>query len=217
MDSLEECDSGPECQTDCRRIAIPIAQCGNGIVELREECDDGNGTGGDGCSAVCKKEPKIQIAVCGNGQQELGEHCDDGNTADGDGCSALCAREERALEPVLEQPEEPDTEVAGVSETSTTEKPSAPEQPVAQFPEVPQLPEQPTVIAASLQPVQANVAPTDILQWISQFQSVAPPVATSTTRAPVGDTGPASLIVMVSGMAAGMGWARRKRQSKKSR
>lgn len=31
--------------------------CGNGILEGTEECDDGNTTNGDGCSAQCKFEP----------------------------------------------------------------------------------------------------------------------------------------------------------------
>jgi len=30
--------------------------CGNGVVELPEECDDGNDKGGDGCSSNCKIE-----------------------------------------------------------------------------------------------------------------------------------------------------------------
>lgn len=30
--------------------------CGNWIVELEEECDDGNNTSGDGCSATCQEE-----------------------------------------------------------------------------------------------------------------------------------------------------------------
>lgn len=35
--------------------------CGNGIVDLAEECDDGNSVGGDGCSATC---------VAGTGKSE---------------------------------------------------------------------------------------------------------------------------------------------------
>lgn len=31
-----------------------LTECGNGIVEGEEQCDDGNLAGGDGCSAVCK-------------------------------------------------------------------------------------------------------------------------------------------------------------------
>jgi cysteine-rich repeat protein len=33
--------------------------CGNGIKEGTEGCDDGNTIDGDGCSATCKKEPRI--------------------------------------------------------------------------------------------------------------------------------------------------------------
>lgn len=36
-------------------VTVPI--CGNGTVELWEECDDGNTTNNDGCSASCEKEP----------------------------------------------------------------------------------------------------------------------------------------------------------------
>lgn len=69
----------------------PIA-CGNGTVETGEQCDDGNRTNGDGCSAQCT----IVVPpgpVCGDGIVEGGEACDDGNTASGDGCSATCTVE----------------------------------------------------------------------------------------------------------------------------
>lgn len=73
------------------------ASCGNSTVELAagEECDDGNTTDGDGCSAACRVE--IVGATCGNGMLEpvAREECDDGNTTSGDGCSATCQ-----LEPV---------------------------------------------------------------------------------------------------------------------
>ena len=31
-----------------------LTECGNGIVEGEEQCDDGNLAGGDGCSPVCR-------------------------------------------------------------------------------------------------------------------------------------------------------------------
>jgi TonB family protein len=31
--------------------------CGNGTVELGEQCDDGNLKNGDGCSSICRIEP----------------------------------------------------------------------------------------------------------------------------------------------------------------
>ncbi len=58
--------------------------CGNGRVELGEECDDGNPANTDGCTAC-------HWARCGDGVVRGGvEECDDGNTRDGDGCSSSC-------------------------------------------------------------------------------------------------------------------------------
>src|SRR2546428_9962874 len=37
--------------------------CGNGIVEGTEECDDGNTTSGDGCSATCQLENTSAICA----------------------------------------------------------------------------------------------------------------------------------------------------------
>jgi len=68
------------------------AVCGNGKPETGEDCDDGNNTNADGCSATCKTE-KVETAVCGNSKTETGEDCDDGNNKDKDGCSATCKTE----------------------------------------------------------------------------------------------------------------------------
>jgi cysteine-rich repeat protein len=61
--------------------------CGDRILQTGEgeECDDGNRTSGDGCSATCQLE-----TGCGNGVVDPGEECDDDNTVSGDGCSATC-------------------------------------------------------------------------------------------------------------------------------
>ncbi len=66
--------------------------CGNGAIESGEQCDDGNGTSGDGCSAACQLE--ASPGACGDGFVDDGEQCDDGNTTGGDGCSATCQDEE---------------------------------------------------------------------------------------------------------------------------
>ena len=61
--------------------------CGDSVVSPPENCDDGNTTAGDGCSAACKIEPGFQCVVpgmpctastCGNGIVEGIEQCDDG-------------------------------------------------------------------------------------------------------------------------------------------
>jgi cysteine-rich repeat protein len=110
----EVCDDGnlnddDECNTSCQENKPAI--CGNAIVEVGEQCDDG-GTcsdnlsvscnkdtdckapsaqcrprSDDSCSSVCKKE------VCGDGIKNNGDLCDDGNTITGDGCSSICERE----------------------------------------------------------------------------------------------------------------------------
>src|SRR6478735_2295129 len=60
--------------------------CGDGIVSLGEQCDDGVNDGGYGeCSAGCVIGP-----YCGDGTAQDTEECDDGNRISGDGCSATC-------------------------------------------------------------------------------------------------------------------------------
>lgn len=63
--------------------------CGNGRIEAGEQCDDGNTTDGDGCSATCHNEGTAPPR-CGDGKVDIGEQCDDGNTVGGDGCEPDC-------------------------------------------------------------------------------------------------------------------------------
>ncbi len=58
--------------------------CGNKTVDTGEECDDGNTTSGDGCSATCKREG------CGNGVLDVGEQCDSAMTSPDFPCAASC-------------------------------------------------------------------------------------------------------------------------------
>lgn len=69
------------------------AACGNGVVELGEQCDDGNTNACDGCSSTCRVE------TCGNGVVECGEQCDDGqaNGTPGAACTAACTLAPPAL------------------------------------------------------------------------------------------------------------------------
>ncbi len=61
--------------------------CGNGILEVGEDCDDGDTIDGDGCDSNCT------VTACGNGIVTGAEQCDDGNTVDGDGCDVNCVIE----------------------------------------------------------------------------------------------------------------------------
>jgi len=86
--------------------------CGDGFTDDNETdagyCDDGNTTGGDGCSATCQEE------VCGNGTLDVGEECDDNNTDNGDGCSDTCQTEPICGDGVLNGSEQCDgTDLSG--------------------------------------------------------------------------------------------------------
>ena len=89
-----------------------VSECGNGILEAGEGCDDNNANGNDGCSETCLVEdeqgPCSSNAVCasgicnvvtdtcsennacGNSVVDSAEGCDDGNILNGDGCDANC-------------------------------------------------------------------------------------------------------------------------------
>ncbi len=116
----EQCDDGEGaagpvggdgCSANCLREALfscPAAggactsdvECGDGLVNGGETCDDQNVVVGDGCSA-CQRELGFTCpvggvcrAVCGDGVRVGREQCDDGDTAVGDGCDGACRLEE---------------------------------------------------------------------------------------------------------------------------
>ncbi len=77
--------------------------CGNGLVDLGEECDAGPSNSDDEpdtCRSSCL------LPVCGDGVADRGEDCDDGDEFGGDGCTPLCEIEHGQLED--EPNDEPD-------------------------------------------------------------------------------------------------------------
>lgn len=82
-------DTAPRTDVDESGCAILGAECGNGIVEIGEQCDPPDGSTCDGGCLEIAGQPQI----CGNGVLEAGEGCDDGNTSAGDGCDARCRSE----------------------------------------------------------------------------------------------------------------------------
>jgi len=81
-------DATPDARVDARPDATadarPDATCGNGAVELGEECDDGDQVNGNACDNNCTR-PR-----CGNGELDPAEECDDGNAVEGDACDTNC-------------------------------------------------------------------------------------------------------------------------------
>src|SRR5205085_69950 len=97
------------------RYARTRGSCGNGETDEPEQCDDGNGTNGDGCDRTCRPTGcgshvitgdeecddgntdvtdacvECRTSFCGDGFVETGkEECDDANAVDGDGCLGSC-------------------------------------------------------------------------------------------------------------------------------
>lgn len=67
------------------RFTLALADCGDGVTDTGEACDDGNGSDTDACLSSCLD------ASCGDGFVRAGvEACDDGNVADTDACLSNC-------------------------------------------------------------------------------------------------------------------------------
>ncbi len=81
-------------------VTVSPPGCGNGMLGILEQCDDGNTASGDGCNAACapeanwncdQSEPSVcQMVGCGDGILQATEDCDDDNITPGDGCGATC-------------------------------------------------------------------------------------------------------------------------------
>ena len=62
----------------------PPGECGDGVVDPGEGCDDGDRDDADECPGSCAP------AFCGDGYLRAGEACDDGNKANDDECTNAC-------------------------------------------------------------------------------------------------------------------------------
>ncbi|MBI4458118.1 Ig-like domain-containing protein [Candidatus Uhrbacteria bacterium] len=82
----------PGCTAQCTLAGSrnDIPECGNGVLERGEDCDDGNATAGDGCGSSCRLEGTL-AATCGNGTVGAGEACDMVAGAFPPGCKAPTA------------------------------------------------------------------------------------------------------------------------------
>ena len=57
----------------CRAAAF--AACGDGVLDLGEQCDDGNLIDGDCCSSTCQLETTDTVCRAAAGPCDVEEHC----------------------------------------------------------------------------------------------------------------------------------------------
>ncbi|MBU1123801.1 DUF4215 domain-containing protein, partial [Patescibacteria group bacterium] len=75
------CKSG----TDQACVPVNVSCCGNGWIDIGEECDDGNRINDDNCTNECMDNP-----ICGDNNPQGDEECDDGNNVNDDECTNEC-------------------------------------------------------------------------------------------------------------------------------
>jgi cysteine-rich repeat protein len=120
-DEGTDADVRPEDGTDADEGTDgPTGDCGNGIVEGSEQCDDGNSIETDDCVSTCMAaacgdgyvyagveecdlggdnddttpdtcRTDCRLPYCGDGVTDTGEGCDDGNDVNDDGCRNDCS------------------------------------------------------------------------------------------------------------------------------
>ena len=77
-------DTGMDATPD---VPIGDPECGNGVLEAGEDCDDGIGNS-DSTRDACRTD--CTAPSCGDSVTDSGEQCDDGNSDDQDDCANSC-------------------------------------------------------------------------------------------------------------------------------
>ncbi len=167
------------------QIVLEVS-CGNGTLDLGEGCDDGNNYPGDGCSPDCERE------FCGNGRLDTGESCDNGER-NSNNPNAECRTDctpGRCGDNIQDTP----LELCDDGNTTNGDGCDA---------------------SCQLERTGPNTLPAQIIELPFQLPSSTSYTTTyvppSTPEPPTNtDTGPAALLVMISGAAAGYAWMKRR-------
>lgn len=85
-EEIDETEGGEDGSGDAGLDQIPVAYCGDGVLDEGEECDDGDANDDAGaCTGECR------INVCGDGLVFEGvEECDEADENGADVCSEEC-------------------------------------------------------------------------------------------------------------------------------
>ncbi|OGJ61417.1 hypothetical protein A3D88_02100 [Candidatus Peribacteria bacterium RIFCSPHIGHO2_02_FULL_52_16] len=238
----ESCDDGnlrdgDGCSGRCALEPGVQPRCGDGAMTRGEECDDGNSRDFDGCSSKCllelgrcgdgvlqkmqgeQCEPSLHdrnlpyrcgedcrffSLFCGNGTVDSGEECDNGD-ANSDQlpnrCRTNCSNA-RCGDNVLDSSEQCDdaNRQNGDGCNSMCRRESFAAEPPSDIIPLPLLPGMPEF------PLPTPQGPP-----LYREPPVASVIPIPLDR-PLDDTGPAAVVAMAAGAAAGLGWMRRRRK-----
>ena len=180
---------GEQCESSTHNQALSYS-C-NRCRFLSTTCGDEEIDPGEECdegvrnssSPNAECRPDCSLPRCGDAVLDSVELCDDGNRLNGDGCDRYCLVETQVASDQV-KPTDVDN-VASGPYGQVGQGGFAQGRGFPQYPNYQQLPYQLPI--AQLQPLMQG-------------------------KGPVGDTGPAAVAVAVSGMAAGIGWMRRKQK-----
>ena len=84
--NVEACDDANDVKTDGWASVCTLPYCGDGIINLDEECDDMDRVDFNACSNHCR----LPRNDCGDTVVDADEECDDGNESNDDACSTDC-------------------------------------------------------------------------------------------------------------------------------
>ncbi|MBN2420797.1 DUF4215 domain-containing protein [Candidatus Woesearchaeota archaeon] len=85
--TLAKIDGTPCIGGICDGTGKCVSSCGDGIVDLGEQCDSG-ASNSDSIPNACRTNCKLPY--CTDGVRDTGEDCDDGNAVNNDGCPNTC-------------------------------------------------------------------------------------------------------------------------------
>lgn len=203
------CTNDSQCQSDVCRSGACINLCGNGKVDPGEVCDSGLAGSSPDCTrdcllpagTACSKTHECQtglcgggsctsctrndqcaasnlcvsgncVDVCGNGTVDVQEQCDDGNRVSGDGCSRFCERETGVAGQIL-----------------------------------------PVNLLGDISQGAAGDRTIGVDGTVGGAVDAAGARRIATSHETAGKTGPAAVVAIAAGAAAGWAWVRRRRRS----